>query len=360
MRIRRFAVLGATLLAAAAIAEPVAHKPLHEHQWRAVPISETAAVLNEPRPSSWMSGIVSDAVAKAVAEIGAGKVAAEEVWATAIDCRDPWDPRIGSYQGDQLVYPASVVKLCYMVAAFDQNRTRGLALDDAMRADLRIMIQQSDNRATNRVLERLTNTGFGPDLEGEALASFLHKRRGVTAYFESMGLRGLRAENKTYESGIPLEGRELAYLGPKAGDNYEKSNMMATDDTARLLYAIRRRAIVDAEACEEMLGLMRRTEAEPTFLFPVLPQGATLYSKDGYAGVCRHDAGIVELAEGGAVIVVVFTKTRNASGDWPRMIPHVGRSILEATLAQPALLDQATAESSAALQPPAAPEVGPQ
>lgn len=359
MRHRRLATAILLLAASAAGADPAArHRPLHEHGWRAIPASETAAVVREPRESSWMTDIVSRAAAKGVAEIGGGKVAPEEVWATAIDCRDPWDPRMGSYQGDALVYPASVIKLCYMVAAFDQNRTRGLALDEEMRADLEIMIQESDNKATNRILERLTNTGLGPDLEGEALESFLRKRRLVTAYFEGIGLDGFRAESKTYEAGIRLEGREKTYLGAKAGDNFEQSNMMATDDTARLLYGIHRRAIVDAEACEEMLRLMHRTEAHPTNFSKILPEGAVLHSKSGFAGPCRHDAGIIRLADGGAVILVVFTKTRNVEGggEWPKMVERVGELILADVLAQPALLDQATAEESAALDAPVAPQ----
>lgn len=345
-------LLGALLVSAVGRAEPVRHKPLHEHGWRGIPIEETKAVLNEPRASAWMAEIVGQSVAKAVAEIGGTNVAAEEVWATAIDCRDPWDPRMGSHQGDKLVYPASVIKLCYLVAAYDQNRTRGLPLDAEMREDMTQMISVSSNHATNRILERLTNTGLGPDLQGEALESFLRKRRLVTAYFESLGLDGLRPENKTYETGIPLEGREKTYLGGKAGDNFEKSNMMATEDTARLLYAIRRHAIVDKEACDEMLSLLHRTDEHPTNFSSIVPEGATLYSKSGFAGVCRHDAGIVELADGGAVILVVFTKVRNVEEgkEWPKMVERVGQLVLDATLAQPALLDQATAQESAALE----------
>lgn len=314
--------------------------------WRAIPLSDSRLVAQEPRRVESLDALVTEAIHEALAEFEQQTVTPETIWGTVIDCRDSRDPRIGSYNGSDPVYPASVVKTCYMVAAFDQNRTRGLPLDEAMRTDLARMIGPSDNAATNRILDKLANTGYGPSLQGEARDSFEHKRQIVHRYMSDLGLGGLWAVNKTYATGIPLYGREVDFLGSRRGGNYERSNMMTTDDTARLLYLLWRRAVVDPPACEEMLDLMRRGEGRSrTYFSSVTPEGATLYAKSGGTNVQRHDAGIFALPDGTAVIVVMFSNHSNVQGgNYPQYIQRAAEIALERLLATPGELDHATAD----------------
>jgi beta-lactamase class A len=304
-------------------------------------------VSQEPREAASLTKLAKEASAKAVEEKGAGFVAPEEVWATIIDMRDPRDPRIGSYQGDMPVYPASVVKLCYMVTAFDQIATGRLAYDEGLETDLYNMIVSSSNAATNAVLDRLANTGFGATLSGEAKDSFEHKRRVAARHMRQLGLEGLFPVNKTYDENVPFYGRDVAALGERAGDNYENSNMMTTNDTARLLYLISNGAVVSPEACDEMLEIMRRDEKKETTAFSkVVPEGGVLFSKSGSAGPCRHDAGIFVLPNGRSVIIVVFSKYRipeNAKSDGtPQVIERVAELVLEEMLKAEGELDNAT------------------
>ncbi len=311
--------------------------------WRGIALSDSRAVAQEPRPTVTLGNLAAEAGRRAVEEVGAGLVAPGDIWITIIDCRDPRDPRMGSLRGDAPVYPASVVKLCYMTAAFDQNRLGLLPLDHAMRGDLKRMIGVSDNKATNRILDRLANTSFGPELEGPAWDSFAHKRQIVERYFQSLGLGGLKVTNKTFDETIPLEGRDMQWLGPARGDHFERSNSMTTDDTARLLYLIWRRAVVDRPACEEMLHLMRRTGKSRTFFSSIVPPGTTLYSKSGWTGLEYHDAGIFDLGEGRAVIVVAFSLMGKSAAmkDQPKVIQRAGQIVLERLLAGPGELDNA-------------------
>ncbi len=314
--------------------------------WRAIPVSESRAVAQEPRRVEFLDRMVADAVAQSVAETGAGAVAPGEVWAAVIDCRDPRDPRMGSLRGGEPVYPASVVKLCYMVAAYDQCRRGLLPLDESLRRDLDRMIVVSDNKATNRILDRLTHTGFGPELSGAAWDSFAHKRLTVARYMESLGLPGLWATNKTFDETIPLYGRDTQWLGAARGDHFAQSNSMTVDDTARLLYLLWRRAVVDPAACEEMLALMRREGESKTFFSAIRPEGATLYSKSGWTGLEYHDAGIFDFGEEGAIVVVIFSLHRGEGqgSRQPRVIERAAELLLERLRAQPGALDQATAD----------------
>ncbi|MDK2973329.1 MAG: hypothetical protein PWP23_3084 [Candidatus Sumerlaeota bacterium] len=312
--------------------------------WRTVPLAESRAVAQEPRRVPDLDAMVQAATLEAVAELGDGIVTPETIWATAIDCRDPRDPRIGSFRGTLPVYPASVIKLCYMVAAYDQNRTRGLPLDEATRGDLDRMIRVSSNAATARMVDRLSNTGFGPSLDETAMASFEHKRLTTYRLMQALGLDGLFAINKTYGTGVPLYGREVDTLGARAGGNFERSNKMTTDDTARLLYLIWRHALVDHAACEEMLDLMKRGEEYKTFFSAVVPEGVTLYSKGGSTDVQRHDAGIFAYPDGTAIIVVVFSNHQSRDGKYPRVIQRTAELLLERIASTPAERDNATAD----------------
>lgn len=311
-------------------------------RWRTIPLAESRLTAAEPRPSAALDRLLAEAAAQAVAEDPHARIAPGEIWATVIDCRDPRDPRMGSLRGNQPVYPASVVKLCYMLAAYDQHARGLLEFDSAMRRDLQLMIGPSDNAATNRILDRLTNTAFGPELDGAAWDSFSHKRMTVVRYLHELGLDGLTATNKTFQPpAIPLFGRDVQWLGPARDDHFTYSNAMTTDDTARLLYLLARRAVVDPAACDDMLDLMRRKPNPQSAWFgSAIPPGATLYSKDGLTSLELHDAGIFDFGGGGSIILVVFTVRRGEpASPFPRVVPRTAQRVLEGLLEHPAVLD---------------------
>ncbi len=343
MKSFHFLLLAATMAFGGCAARQTVN-PLSSPTWREIAVSDSRLVVEEPRPSPTIDKLAAEATLRAVEELGGASVAGDDVWTTIIDCRDSRDIRIGSYQGTEPVYPASVIKLVYMLTVYDQHRTGLLEMTEELRKDLHDMIVYSDNFATNRILDRITNTYFGPDLAGEARTSFEMKRQTATRYMQKLGMDGLWATNKTYDTGIPLYGRDIQWLGEPAGDNFERSNSMTTNDTARLLYLIWRHGVVDYQACEEMLALMKRDEESRAFFSEVVPEGATLYAKGGSTGLCRHDAGLFEFPNGDAVIIVSFSKTRGE--ERPRVIERVAEIVLEEMRSTPGEWDQATADET--------------
>lgn len=316
--------------------------------WRTISLSDTAAVAAEPRQVDWLDEIVRNASIAAAEELGSDMTTPEEVYTTVIDLRDPRDPRIGSYQGAEAVYPASVVKTCFMVTALDMVARREMVLDDELRRELRAMMERSSNITTNSILDKISNTGYGPRLDDEAFESFRHKRHIVHRHMTDIGLPGLYAVMKTFADGTPFYGRDPQFLGSRMPDNFEFSNKMTTDDTARLFYLIWKRALVSPAASEYMLDLMYRGEGRAgTFFRRSLPEGARLYSKSGSTNLDRHDAGIIELADGGVVIIASFAKVRNRGERRPpQVIERVAELVLEELQSIPGSLDQVTAESA--------------
>jgi beta-lactamase class A len=271
-----------------------------------IPKEATREALQEPQRWTPLDELLSAAAQRALEECDSPKPQGGILWASLIDLGDPRLPKLASYRGNEKVYPASVIKAFYMVAALYQVQQGMLRLDRALRRDLELMIAISDNQATNRIVDRLTNTTSGDSLDGSAFEEFAYKRGWMNRYFRSIGFDSVNACQKTWD-GDPY-GRDLQLLGQPTGLNYLNSNKLTTDETALPLYLIDQRKVVSRRACAAMLKLMRREpDPDEQFLAGVLPKGARLWSKQGLVDSKRHDAGIVQLPNGARFILVVFT-----------------------------------------------------
>jgi hypothetical protein len=104
----------------------------------------------------------------------------------------------GSVGGAVLEYPASAVKLAYLVAAVHWCAERGRP-PDCLDADVRPMVVDSDNVATGRVVDAVSGA---PNVESGTDAEFdgwLDKRRYTERLMSSYGLLGgQRLLNKTW------------------------------------------------------------------------------------------------------------------------------------------------------------------
>ncbi len=70
-----------------------------------------------------------DAVAEAVEQFGKGGLTPDKIAVTIIDLSDRARPQWASHRGQELIYPASVVKLFYLVAAHHQLGDRRAQTD---------------------------------------------------------------------------------------------------------------------------------------------------------------------------------------------------------------------------------------
>ena len=88
--------------------------------------------------------------AKATLERFADKKLQEnELSITLIDLRDPKGSLTASFRGNERVYPASVVKLFYLVAAHRWLEDKKIADTPELRRSLKDMIVDSSNEATH-------------------------------------------------------------------------------------------------------------------------------------------------------------------------------------------------------------------
>lgn len=256
------------------------------------------------------------------------KLAPADLALSVVDLTHPAAPRRADHQGAAPFYPASVIKLFFMADVYLQHAETSAEV----RRALREMIAVSDNDATAFLLDVLTDTCSGRELEGRALRRFLDRRRTVNRHFAALGY-DVSAMLKPWSYG-PF-GRDLQALGPKR----ENRNRVSANAVASLLLWIVRREAVSPPASEAMLALLERPLAPSRddenqvkeFLGEALPAGRRLWSKAGWTSEVRHDAAYVELPDGRKLVLVVFTR---GAADDVTMLPAIGRRLV-ATLAPP-------------------------
>jgi hypothetical protein len=270
------------------------------------------AVGRDPaQPGGRLDAAATRVAEEALEQFKDDKLKAEDLAITLVDLRDPSNPAFGNFRGDEPIFPASVVKLFYLVAAHRWLEDGTLQDSEELRRAMKDMIVDSSNDATAMVLEALTDATNGAPLPPEQMRQWSHKRNAVNRYFTSLGYRGINACQKTYCEG-PY-GREKVFFGPK----FENRNQLTTNATARLLGEVALGKAVSPDRSKQMIDLLKRDvnkergrgagEQAQTFVVGGLPEGSKLWSKAGWTSTARHDAAYVETPDGLKLIVVVFT-----------------------------------------------------
>jgi predicted amidohydrolase YtcJ len=290
-------------------------------------------------PSERLQELVSNVIKATVERFGKGGLTADKIAVTLIDLNDHEHPAWANHRGQEPTYPASVVKLFYLVAAHHQMETGELKATPELERALHDMIVDSSNDATHYVFNALTHTTDGPELDDTALKEWLVKRNVVNRYFASLGFDKINVNQKTWCEG-PY-GRERQSLGP----NFENRNKLTTASVARLLFEIVTGRAVTPARCQAMMNLLHRDpshkSADPDdqatqFAGKTLPPGAQLYSKAGWTSSTRHDAAYIRLANGAQYILTVFTVDNSSQVD---IIPFVSQLVAEAFSRTPVQAD---------------------
>lgn len=257
----------------------------------------------------------------------------------AITAADFWKmtPRGYSYRGVERIYPASVVKLFYLVAMHEWL-DRGMTPPSAELARaMSDMITESSNDGTGLVVDVLTGTTSGPELPPGPFETWKNQRNIVNRYFQSLDWEELKTINvcqKTWGDG-PY-GREKIFYG----ENLENRNMLTTDATARLLHSIIGGVAVSRSRSQAIMTVLQRSidpkdyaddpeNQVSEFLGMALPQAAKLWSKAGYTSWTRHDAAYIEIPGLHPYLLVVFTDGREHNKN-TEILPFVSARVIEA------------------------------
>jgi hypothetical protein len=278
--------------------------------------------------SERLQRVVDEAAREALARFGPAGLQEKQLAFTLIDLTDPRRMERASFRGAEPIYPASVVKLFYLVAAHRWLEDGRLKETEELNRALKDMIVDSSNDATHFVLDALTGVSNGAELSPAELKKWAEKRNAVNRYFASLGYAGINVNQKPWCEG-PY-GRERQFLGQK----FENRNKLTTDATATLLAEIAAGRAVSPARSARMLELMKRdfagTSADPDdqahgFTGIALDAGVRYWSKAGWTSTTRHDAAYLELPGGRRLVLVTFTTDHAKERD---IIPTVARSLI--------------------------------
>ncbi|YAI82638.1 MAG: serine hydrolase [cyanobacterium endosymbiont of Rhopalodia sterrenbergii] len=256
-----------------------------------------------------------------------GAIFAEEFWQYSV--------RGFSYRGIERIYPASIVKLFYLVAIHEWLEGKMISESVELNRAIRDMVVDSSNDATSLVVDVLTGTTSGPELPASPFETWQHQRNIINRYFKSLGWEGLAAINvnqKTWCDG-PY-GRERVFVG----EIMENRNMLTTNAVAQLLYSIVGGVAVSSKRSQQMMELLKRNLTPKNlnitgeenqvvgFLGEGLPSNAQLWSKAGWTSRVRHDAAYIQIPGYQPYLLVVFTEGQSSRNK--AIIPFISQEIV--------------------------------
>jgi hypothetical protein len=273
-----------------------------------IPLSATRRALCEICESPKMSKFVSECTREA---LGAVKhLNKQDVFVTLLEfCPDGRGPRFGDYQGDESQIATSVVGPFYAVHLCHKLRKTGLT--DDLDCDVMKMLKYNDVEATSRLVDYLSGTESGPELEYADFCSYASKRDATNRLFRSLGFENFNINQKVWDR-TPSE-RDLQLLGEKLPLNYEYSNRITTNQAAALMCLLRQEMVVSRQTSRKILSHMYRP-VEQVKIGPLpgiaagLPVGSKIISVGGFTYGNYNDVAIVTLPNREHYVLAVFTK----------------------------------------------------
>jgi hypothetical protein len=252
-----------------------------------------------------------------------GALTPEEFW--------KYQVRGFSYRGSAGFHPASIVKLFYLVAAHEWLEKEMIPPSAELERAMRDMIVDSSNDATSLVVDILTGTTSGPELQPGPFETWKYQREIINRYWRSLNwseFNQINTNQKTWND--DYYGRERIFVG----EQMENRNVLTTEATAKLLHSIVGGVAVSSRRSQSMMSLLERSldsthpdqdeDQVQGFLGEGLPSHTKLWSKAGWTSQVRHDAAYVEVEGRSPFLLVVFTAGRAQSRD-ETLFPWIGQ-----------------------------------
>src|SRR3989475_10975970 len=202
--------------------------------------------------SGSLQDLVNEAAHTALTKFADKKLTESQLSITLIDLRDLQHPAMASFRGNERVYPASVVKLFYLVAVHRWLEDKKIQETDELKRAVRDMIVVSSNEATQYVVDVLTHTTGGYELSAKEMEEWQNQRNAVNRYYSSLGFTNINVNQKTFCE--DAYGREKV----SRGANGENRNKLTTDAVARIMTEIVTGRAVNSERSAQMMALLKR------------------------------------------------------------------------------------------------------
>jgi hypothetical protein len=234
-----------------------------------------------------------------------------------------------AYQDSESRYPASIVKLFWLVILYSQYSNQGIEPSQIPPEKLKViskMIKDSDNESTSIIVDEITQTKSSQkDLPPEKLDEWISKRYALNYFFASYFFDSVNHPLNITQKTFPIPNllndpagpdRQIRQLNGKSSPPIR--NYLNTDIVARLLLEIDQEQAISPTYSQAIKQLIKRDlhpqawKGKPfnpiqDFLGQSLPVKTQFYAKMGWTFNNRNDAAIIVSPDGKAhYILVVF------------------------------------------------------
>ena len=114
-------------------------------------LSQPNSISTQVEPVSRLQLIVDRVISSVLQEFAAQHLQPDQIAVTLVDLREPTRPESAGYRGTEPIYPASIIKMFYLVAAHRWLEDGRLTNTEELRRALRDMIVDSSNEATGYI-----------------------------------------------------------------------------------------------------------------------------------------------------------------------------------------------------------------
>lgn len=255
---------------------------------------------------------------------------------------------IAGYHQVSLKYPASVVKMFWMVFLYAQMESGIWLNKEGFYPYISKMVQDSENDATSFIIDKSTDTKFVKKLNDEELQIWRNKRNKPNQFFQQAGYQGINISHKTYPiyslNLTAPKGSELQIRYNPNQPDTPLRNQITTDHAARLLYEIcYLKQAISPEASQQMCGWLKRDlnpevwKQQSNGFNPIIGfLGQSLsdtniyfYSKAGWTEHHRHEAALVATPDNETIyILAVFADDEMYAKDW-KIFPKMSRFVYD-------------------------------
>ena len=294
-------------------------------------------VYNVPQPPQLVPNEALQAIVDGATALAASKgLPTEPLSITLIDLKTN---QMAGYQNQTPRYPASIVKLFWLVACEAMLEQGLLQPDPGLTGDLTAMITHSDNDAASRIFDRVTQTTSGATLNGAEYETWLKRRLQLNRFFQAAGYNGLSISQKNYPiHSLRLEAPDGRELQMRDEQQQPIRSLTTTDQAARLMYELYAGKAVSTSRSQEMMALLTRDLQPETwkkqpnnaiagFLGAALPADVRFASKVGMTSKARHEVAFVASLDGKVSYILAVFGTDEAYSQNAEILPAISNTI---------------------------------
>jgi beta-lactamase class A len=283
-----------------------------------------------------------------VKEVTNDKLKKESLSISVIDVNNG---EIAGYQSDRMEYPASIVKLFWAVALYEQIDRKLWNNPETFDALAKKMIVESDNEAASFIVDSISRASSLPtNLAGAEWQAWKAQRLNINNFYGQSGYKDLNVSQKTYpipylKMNEPLGTDKQLRLEDTTTDK-PRRNKITAEQAAKLMYETCSVPFLSAESASKICGWLTRNTKDTTWRkAPGIPvndfnpirgfmgegiaahQEVTVRSKAGWTKESRQE--VIAIKNSSKTIVIsVFANSAAYSAD-AQVFPKISGKLFD-------------------------------